>query len=961
MKTYLLKPVLSVLFILGSISSELVIAKSTYSELLPQVKVQSQINKVKLKHDWQKQRFIKKTAANHKTWQAIPNPAGRITLPFDLPETEQTDSEEIVSSTTLNIFLSSLADLLLPTAAHADEVPQFDSIMIDGNLSDWTVNDRINLPLNLPPYLAEGDELYGRYIATPEPTYVIALKTADVEIAQNTTLWLNVDQDNTTGNLIWGLYGGSEYFVNIYADSIPYLYDQNFAWQSSVTHAYSADKHILEIAIPASALGVTTAQAINILGDINDSQFIFPQDYADGTQFTIKASSTELPARTDFSKRVAIVYSETTKNNFFTEKSYSQLFMSLQHQAMMAGISFDLITEDDLLSIDNLVNYDALIFPFFANVPSDKYQQIHDTLYTAIYEYGIGIMTADNWMTNDELDNSLSGDAYRNMKQLLGVGRVDGDGPVAINLSAEAISHPAMSGYVSNETVIDYSVNWYSYYSAVSGQISQSLVSQNVTGADAGTYPAMIATTTGGRNVHFATLGYMADTNLAWQALQWIVYGDENSVALKMGRSDNLFVSRNDMDQTQFIEEVANVHVPLYDLLVDWKQAYNFVGSYFINVGNNPDNGEWTDWSVSAPLFTNYVNIGNEIGTHSWTHPHFTGTLSSSEIEFEFNQSMNEIGTYISPTWRNENTRGAAVPGAPESLATASDIIQHVEYLTGGYSSVGAGFPSAFGYLTPDSTKVYLSPNMSFDFTLIEFGIPVGNPAVPTPLSAIEAEQHWTMEFNTLMSHASQPIIHWPWHDYAPTISADPVTGSGYTVAMFENTIAMAHQAGSEFMTSADVSQRINTFKNTQLSVTTEGSTMTASLNNAAQLGKFSLEVNVPQGQVIHEVNNWYAYDDTHVFLNTSKTDYSIEIGSSALAVTHINKLPMRAKLINVTGDGSNLEFSFEGEGVIRVALNDLPQNFQVTGATTVSHIVNNQMELSFDTFGLHSVTISHQ
>ena len=87
-----------------------------------------------------------------------------------------------------------------------------------------------------------------------------------------------------------------------------------------------------------------------------------------------------LPPRTDLSKRVGIVYSQTTATRYWNAIAYSQLFMVAQHQAMMAGVPFDLLTEQDLTTIDNLVNYDALIFPYFANVPNSLLASIQTAL-----------------------------------------------------------------------------------------------------------------------------------------------------------------------------------------------------------------------------------------------------------------------------------------------------------------------------------------------------------------------------------------------------------------------------------------------------------------------------------------------------------------------------------------------------------------------------------------------------
>ena len=90
--------------------------------------------------------------------------------------------------------------------------------------------------------------------------------------------------------------------------------------------------------------------------------------------------------------------------------------------------------------------------------------------------------------------------------------------------------------------------------------------------------------------------------------------------------------------------------------------------------------------------------------------------------------------------------------------------------LLGGYSGIGAGYPGAFGYLTPDLTgSVYLAPNTSFDFTLADY----------QKLGAAGASAAWAAEWNTLTANAGLPIVLWPWHDYGPTLwQTDPPNAS---------------------------------------------------------------------------------------------------------------------------------------------------------------------------------------
>jgi hypothetical protein len=212
----------------------------------------------------------------------------------------------------------------------------------------------------------------------------------------------------------------------------------------------------------------------------------------------------------------------------------------------------------------------------------------------------------------------------------------------------------------------------------------------------------------------------MADNNLLWQALQYVTKeGTAPEIGLQMSRQSSLFASRNDMDQSQERLDVSpenggpGIYDTLLPLLTQWKADYNFVGSYYINIGNNPPD-QTTNWSVSKPYYQQMLALGNEIGTHSYTHPDDTNILTPAQIEFQFNQSQLLIEQQL-----GIDVVGAALPGAPEKLAAAQQIIQYFDYISGGASAFGAGYPGAFGYLTPAlADKVYIAPNTSFDFTL---------------------------------------------------------------------------------------------------------------------------------------------------------------------------------------------------------------------------------------------------
>ena len=97
----------------------------------------------------------------------------------------------------------------------------------------------------------------------------------------------------------------------------------------------------------------------------------------------VGAASVSVPVER---RRVAIVHSQTSKENFYDPFAYNQLFASVQHQSMMAGLPFDLLDEQQLAVTANLTDYDVIIIPAFANVKSSNqttdsgFQQQTETL-----------------------------------------------------------------------------------------------------------------------------------------------------------------------------------------------------------------------------------------------------------------------------------------------------------------------------------------------------------------------------------------------------------------------------------------------------------------------------------------------------------------------------------------------------------------------------------------------------
>ncbi len=165
-----------------------------------------------------------------------------------------------------------------------------------------------------------------------------------------------------------------------------------------------------------------------------------------------------------------------------------------------------------------------------------------------------------------------------------------------------------------------------------------------------------------------------------------------------MSRHTAIFASRNDMDQSQ---EYAGVNPAgsapgIYDVMLPileaWKAKYNFVGSYYLNVGNDYGpadslagdtdlaDGMGTDWAVSNPYYQRLLALGNELGSHSYSHPPDTNLLTPEQLELEFLKSKQVLEANI-PGLR---IAGAAIPGMPQSTSVSLKVLDYYTYLTGG-------------------------------------------------------------------------------------------------------------------------------------------------------------------------------------------------------------------------------------------------------------------------------------
>ncbi len=847
------------------------------------------------------------------------------------------------------------------------------SLTLDGDLTEWSSDTRLDSAANGTPGVAVyGDAQAGQF--------VFAIGTDGTKIGPNTTIWLDTDVNRSTGFNIFDVPGtGAEFNVNIAPDGVAKLYtgDAGQTFVADVTYRMNTEGTSLELAIPRELLGLGgSPAAVRAYVDVNNTAFA-PNNYA-STSYIVPEDGPAASA----SQKIAIVYSETSAANFYDKTAYGQLFMAAQNQATQAGIPFDLLKESDLTNVATLSQYKAIVFPGFQNVKTADLDAIDSALTTATNVYHVGLIAAGNFMTNSETGDAFAGDSYARMKSLLGVTLEQSGTTVGVDVVAGASANPILQGYTPASVVGNYTNTGYQSFVDVTGS-GEVLFDQVVhpTAATSTNVNGVIVTTTEARNVHFASDAILGNSNILGEAIDWVVQGNQVDVSLAMTRNDAIFDSRTDMDQSQEIVDVVETTPGIYDKLLpiiqNWHDTYGFVGTFYVNIGANPPD-QTTNWAVSKPYYDQLMAMGNTIGTHSWTHPDNTNLLSNEDpalpallalvdprkpdavdpstltdtekailfnsftFQFEYSKYMLEKQLGVPVT-------GLAVPGAPEKIETALQIMPGFDYMTAGYSSQGAGYPGAFGYVDPDHTDtVYLAPNMKFDFTLIGF----------EKLTPAEAAAVWMAELARIAAHATTPIISFPWHDYGPTNwdLGDPVK-LNYTLEMFTNVISAAAASGAEFVTADDLAGRIKTFNASDLSITRSGDLITATVNSS-DAGKFALTLG--DDAKIASVGSWYAYNESKVFLPKAGGTFEITLGTVSADATHIVELPMRADLTSVFGNGRNLNFTLDGSGTAGIALKTQGTATVVVTGADQGVLQPTRLDLGFTAAGTHSVALSY-
>ena len=320
----------------------------------------------------------------------------------------------------------------------------------------------------------------------------------------------------------------------------------------------SADGKSLEIAIPRSLLtpaGGTAPTNINVAA-LDQHRHHFAAASSPATTPTRNTRSpTPRPCSETATHRVAIVYSDTSANLYFSQTAYSDLFMAAQNQARMAGVSYDVIDESQLTNINNLIGYDALIFPAMADVNTAQLPAIMSTLTSAVYNYHIGIITSGDFLTNDQTGAALPATptpTWRPFWVSPGFGRQQRDRHGHRQRRQQpdhaAATPPARSSRPTPVKAIP-PTQAARRHARRARQPERQPASEHFP-VSSRPRPAAPTCTSPPQDL-------LGDSNLLSHAIQSVVLGTQPGVTLHTSRDAGIVAARMDMDQSQFPADVS--------------------------------------------------------------------------------------------------------------------------------------------------------------------------------------------------------------------------------------------------------------------------------------------------------------------------------------------------------------------------------------------------------------------
>ena len=339
-------------------------------------------------------------------------------------------------------------------------------------------------------------------------------------------------------------------------------------------------------------------------------------------------------------KPVALVYSPGDFEREPWETHYA--FMTAQYNLILAGIPYDVVTEDELVESGSLDAYSCLIFPYHRWVGRKFSEWILKILPDWVGEGGSIIcmgIPAEIGEAGIPVFMDIWLDFYREVfRAELGGSRELPNCSIIV-----AAEHPITRDYpVGYEVPIPS--RYYDYLNASFYGRTETLLRTNL-----GDVVAVASEYRRGRGVLFSLSGYneyFQRTKILLRAIQWAVYGSHIPVGIGITSGRLSWILNIDADWTA---DTENTRWALRWLLeVSERRCFPF--SWALITGTYSDYENPIDWKALKPTLEAAEEAGVEIASHTVHHPIWT-QIDSEGARREIIQSRRDIEGNLTEVW----------------------------------------------------------------------------------------------------------------------------------------------------------------------------------------------------------------------------------------------------------------------------------------------------------------------
>jgi peptidoglycan/xylan/chitin deacetylase (PgdA/CDA1 family) len=350
----------------------------------------------------------------------------------------------------------------------------------------------------------------------------------------------------------------------------------------------------------------------------------------------------------------------------------------------------------------------------------------------------------------------------------------------------------------------------------------------------------VVATQNNGRIIHIATPSIAMNSMLIRDSLRWVLFSDSPQSGVKITDKKAIFAIRVDADNSYNVAE-TQLAIENFRNVTEAKQI---AGSWYIvtnHSGTSPVN-----WSGLQGDYNGLLSAGHEISSHSVTHPNDMNSLTTSQMDYEFQKSKQTIEFNLGVI-----VRGFANPGNADwktSLYQRADIANYSYY-----GHLYQDNVKGVGFIDKTLKILGIQNNLKSDYYWIDY---IGK-------NDTETVDEWKTEFDSLYSNEDGIVINPMWHDYYLDEKKE----------MYTSFIDYVSGKNIEGISCANVTARVNDWVGYDF----ESKTTTNSVNVTRKISATKYgQVVFPKGMCLTSISGASSYNNDNKTISFEFSDNSV-------------------------------------------------------------------------------------